>query len=146
MTDDMHSYSYYCGRLDAIKRRWDEVRERLESLLATPACCICGASEPCMQESDLKPGDPGTPCTFDPTAQQLYDWNKGLQERLAETEAARDKLLAERDELSRTLTVSIKALRRAATERDAWRNLVLEHNAIHRGMDIIDIPPELERP
>ena len=31
-------------------------------------------------------------------------------------------------------------------ERDAWRNLVLEHNAIHRGMDIIDIPPELEQP
>ena len=81
----------------------DELRARLESLLATPTCCICGASEPCMQESDLKPGDPGTPCTFDPTAQQLYDWNQELQKRLVEMEAARAKLTAERDELSRTL-------------------------------------------
>ena len=30
MTDDMHSYSYYWGRLDAIDRRRDELRERIE--------------------------------------------------------------------------------------------------------------------
>jgi len=37
-------------------------------------CLICGKEEPCMKESDLKPTDPGIPCTFDPTPKQLFDW------------------------------------------------------------------------
>lgn len=35
-------------------------------------CLICGAHEPCMAEEDLGPGDPGTPCTFDPPPQEAY--------------------------------------------------------------------------
>ena len=35
-----------------------------------PMCLVCGARKPCMTEADLKPGDPGTPCTFDPTPKE----------------------------------------------------------------------------
>ena len=118
----------------------DDLIRRLEPLLNTPTCCICGAAEPCMQESDLKPGDPGIPCTFDPTVRQLFDWNQTLLKRLVDMEGVRDKLTA---------------------ERDAWRKLVMEHNTLRTAqcrncrepcgdccpaVYVLPIPPELEQP
>lgn len=38
---------------------------------AESICLICGATEPCMTEADLNPGDPGVPCTFDPEPHEL---------------------------------------------------------------------------
>jgi hypothetical protein len=35
-------------------------------------CVVCGADRPCMTDADLGPGEPGAPCTFDPTPYQLY--------------------------------------------------------------------------
>lgn len=48
-----------------------------------PICLNCGALEPCMAEADLKPGDPGIPCTFDPTPRQLFDQNAALRAKVA---------------------------------------------------------------
>ena len=167
MTDAMHSCSYYCDRPECIKQQRDELRERLEPLLATPECCICGASAPCMQESDLQPGDPGIPCTFDPTAQQLYDWNQVLLDRLVKAE---DNLAAWKelrkidsellDEVRIALGVKVghivEIAKQLVAERDVWRKLVMEHNSRLEDkygslMDIstrdgaIKIPPELKQ-
>ncbi len=54
--------------------------DRLRGALAAErACILCGASKPCMTEKDLKPEDPGVPCTFDPTPHELFDDNKRLR-------------------------------------------------------------------
>jgi hypothetical protein len=45
-------------------------------------CLVCGATKPCMTEADLKPDDPGIPCTFDPTPQELFDDNARLRKEL----------------------------------------------------------------
>lgn len=34
-------------------------------------CLVCGRDAPCMTEAELKPGDPGIPCTFDMTFQEM---------------------------------------------------------------------------
>jgi len=47
-----------------------------------PVCLVCGKSEPCMTEADIKPGDPGIPCTFDPTPKQLYERLKACEQRV----------------------------------------------------------------
>lgn len=44
-------------------------------------CLVCGAKAPCMKESDLKPDDPGTPCTFEPECVKRAFWNGVLQGR-----------------------------------------------------------------
>jgi len=49
-----------------------EVR-RLRAMMPPSICLVCGADEPCMTEADLKPGDPGVPCTFDPTPRELWE-------------------------------------------------------------------------
>jgi hypothetical protein len=61
-------------------------RLRAELLLATRMCLICGRSEPCMTEADLKPGDPGVPCTFDPTPKELWDKLQAAKARIKELE------------------------------------------------------------
>jgi len=45
------------------------------------ACLLCGSDKPCMKESDLKPGDPGIPCTFDKTYPELVALVKSAPER-----------------------------------------------------------------
>lgn len=47
-------------------------------------CLLCGKTEPCMTEADLKTGDPGVPCTFDATGQELYADNQRLRAALAQ--------------------------------------------------------------
>ncbi len=34
MTDDIHSCSYYCDRIECVKRQRDELREKLEAIMA----------------------------------------------------------------------------------------------------------------
>ena len=55
-------------------------------------CLICGRNEPCMTEADLQPGDPGIPCTFDPTPRELFDDNKRVRQLWKRAEAERDRL------------------------------------------------------
>jgi len=52
---------------DKLARKGAEVEELRQY---APMCLVCGARKPCMTEADLKPGDPGTPCTFDPTPKE----------------------------------------------------------------------------
>lgn len=47
-------------------------------------CLICGATEPCMTDDDLKPDDPGTPCTFDPPHLPSDFWRKAFQSQPVE--------------------------------------------------------------
>lgn len=35
-------------------------------------CLVCGSRSPCMWPSDLQPGEPGVPCTFDPTPYEMH--------------------------------------------------------------------------
>lgn len=52
---------------------WRRTDKRAEPTLRldVPLRLVCGALEPCMRDEELQPGDPGTPCTFDPP----YTWD-----------------------------------------------------------------------
>lgn len=61
----------------------------LLSLLSTlPHCLLCGRLTPCMFEKDLKPDDPGTPCTFEPACVTRAYENGVLQGRAEGLEMA----------------------------------------------------------
>lgn len=74
----------YAGIVSGLEKRAETAERSLarirEALVSKPLCLVCGKSSPCMLKSDLKPGDPGTPCTFD----------NPLVEPMAELEAERD--------------------------------------------------------
>ena len=55
-------------------------------------CLVCGADKPCMTEADLKTGDPGIPCTFDPTPQELFNITLQYKRRAQVAEAALKEL------------------------------------------------------
>jgi hypothetical protein len=72
------SLAYEAARAPLLERI-RKLEHKLGPLLADNTCLLCGRSKPCMTESDLKPNDPGVPCTFDPTPRQLWDDNKRLR-------------------------------------------------------------------
>lgn len=51
-------------------------------------CLNCGRETPCMTEADLKPGDPGTPCTFDMTYPQMIEYLHFLEDKKRDAEAS----------------------------------------------------------
>jgi len=67
-------------------------------------CLICGRTEPCHLDKAETSGDPnwpGSPCTFDPTPQELYD--SGLRDSWRDAmrvvQAQRDEAVAQRKTL-----------------------------------------------
>lgn len=49
-------------------------------------CLVCGRDAPCMTEAELKPGDPGIPCTFNMTFQEMIDRVRLYEDRAREAE------------------------------------------------------------
>ena len=43
----------------------------LDRPVAIRICLVCGGDRPCLSKADLEPGEPGIPCTFDPSPYQL---------------------------------------------------------------------------
>lgn len=72
----------------ALREEVVRLKARMYPLDEEPMCLVCGASTPCMDESELKPSDPGIPCTFDPTPRQLYEECKSLRARAIRAEDA----------------------------------------------------------
>lgn len=65
--------------------------------LSESLCLVCGAKAPCMTEADLKPNDPGVPCTFDPECVRRA-FENGRQSALSEQQGA-PVSYAKRDDL-----------------------------------------------
>ena len=60
----------------------ERLRTKLGPLAEDRICLNCGASEPCHLNTAETSGDPnwpGSPCTFDPTPQELWDDNQRLR-------------------------------------------------------------------
>lgn len=90
---DVLAYEFYDADLPELsgdeRSDCDRIADRILALLPQPPariCLVCGASEPCMTEADLKPGDPGVPCTFDPTPQELAAKLHDRMRRIVELE------------------------------------------------------------
>lgn len=64
----------------------DQLQATVQELLAAnnPYCLNCGRTAPCME---LKPGDPGIPCTFEYTPRQMLDIARQYKQQLAEAQA-----------------------------------------------------------
>lgn len=62
-------------------------------------CYVCGRETPCMTEADLKPGDPGVPCTFDLTYPQMIERLHYHEDKQRIAEAERDRLRAQLDSI-----------------------------------------------
>ena len=100
--------------------------------------------------------------------QAIADWRNQIGKLTAERDDLRDKLLVEEGlvrEFHDRYIAQLMASEKLIAECDAWRNLVIEHNAecvanckkfcCHTGMFyseslcpseyVIDIPPELEQ-
>lgn len=58
-------------------------------------CLNCGRETPCITEADLRPGDPGVPCTFDLTYPQMIERLRHYEDRQRKAEAERDRLVVE---------------------------------------------------
>lgn len=82
----------YQGELaKALARAESAERDLAELKNKHPSCAICGRIEPCMSEADLKPDDPGTPCTFDPLCvKRAYD--NGVLQGKRDRDALREAL------------------------------------------------------
>ena len=61
-------------------------------------CLNCGSETPCMTEADLKPGDPGVPCTFDLTYPQMIERIHYHEDQQRRAKAERDRLAKELEE------------------------------------------------
>ena len=67
----------------------DNARLREASLWMEQVCLVCGGKAPCMAEKDLKPDDPGTPCTFDAECIKRAFLNGVMQGKAVSTPPAR---------------------------------------------------------
>jgi hypothetical protein len=73
--------------VNLLREEVERLTAKLGPLAADNICLLCGRDAPCMTEADLKPEDPGIPCTFDPTPQQLWDDNQRLRAEVKRLEA-----------------------------------------------------------
>jgi len=85
-----------------------------------PFCLLCGRTEPCMTDADVKLGDPGLPCTFDYTPLKMLEVARQYKQQLARSTHAY-QLLAEAHEQQG------QQLAQMTQERDKW-------NEYHRVM------------
>lgn len=85
------------------KKMWLEVLKALEAEQTArqaleakyephKLCLICGRDTPCMTEADLKPEDPGIPCTFDFSYSQLITLVRKYQDIVEDVEKERYRL------------------------------------------------------
>ncbi len=89
-------------------------------------CLICGSTTPCMWREDLQPGEPGVPCTFDMTYNQLFHElrkvkkeNVQLREQFTAIESAVEQIQGRIEQTQRQLDElrqQLKAYRRPEPE------------------------------
>lgn len=91
-------------------------------------CLNCGRETPCITEADLRPGDPGVPCTFDLTYPQMIERLRHYEDRQRKAEAERDEANAERDDAvarwarrAREAEATVKDYLTVQAERDRLR-------------------------
>lgn len=129
MTDDIHSCSYYCDLPQCIKRQRDELRDQIDHALA--------ARDNVRRELD------------DLRDKYMDELVAGAQ-LTKKCDELREKLSVEESlvrEWHDRYTTQVMTSEKLIVERDAWRKLVLEHNARRYWEDSkIVIPPELEQP
>jgi hypothetical protein len=105
--------------------RADGTLKLLDKILENKRIClVCGLSDPCMTEADLKPGDPGVPCTFDPTPKELFD---RLTSARADTKFAREQALASAIEMDKARD-DLTALNALVL---AFADKLIEEGAVH---------------
>ncbi len=70
------------AELEAVTSERDELQRA-----NNPYCLLCGRTEPCMTEVDLKPEDPGIPCTFEYTPLKMFEVARQYKQQLAQSQA-----------------------------------------------------------
>lgn len=93
----IHNHSLDCEACRDDRQHITDLEAQVRALTPFPLCLICRASEPCeLDKEETSPPMPegvrwpGSPCTFDPTPQQVWD-------RCRELEAQAKTLTEERD-------------------------------------------------
>lgn len=82
-------------------------------------CLNCGRETPCITEADLRPGDPGVPCTFDLTYPQMIERLRRYEDRQRKAEAERDEARAMKVPAT-TEAVTLAEMGEKVARTEAW--------------------------
>lgn len=109
-------------------------------------CLLCGAEKPCMTETDLKPGDPGVPCTFDPTPQELYAENIRLRKLLESTPAQAPAAPSTLQERLREVLRANENYARCMLDTVDLRACIAEHDRLTHELETARVPAQAAQP
>lgn len=104
-------------------------------------CYVCGRETPCITEADLRPGDPGVPCTFDLTYPQMIERLRHYEDRQRKAEAERDEARALKVPAT-TEAVTLAEMGEKVARTEAWaakeelRIAEAERDRLQRALDL----------
>lgn len=104
-------------------------------------CLNCGRETPCITEADLRPGDPGVPCTWDLTYPQMIERLRHYEDRQRKAEAERDEARAMKVPAT-TKAVTLAEMGEMVARTEAWaakeelRAAEAERDRLQRALDL----------